>query len=343
MSLNVTRQLNVDLHDTKYITINAKQFDKSSRFILITCYDQGNIIKLDSSVNYAYIRYRKADDFGVFNSCQITSEGKILVELTEQMLATPGMCYADLVILENTNETETPTTNATTSLVSSSSDANGNVNLSAQPPVYTTDDGEGNVFMAGIASTGEITLKGPNIVSTMLFCVNVISTAFNNVDIESSYEYNALNELVVKANDTYEQVIEACNTSAKDAEYYYEQTKSISDKIDGGLIPNGTIEFSELSSVVKEVGYMYQISNDFVTDDTFRCGAGVSYSAGTNVYYIADGYWDCLVGTTVNADTIILLNQTVVDLQARIKALEEANLDTRVTAIEDQTVLGVTE
>ena len=79
------------------------------------------------------------------------------------------------------------------------------------------------------------------------------------------------------------------------AKYYYLQTKALSDSLGGVFLPQGTIEFAELKSVEKIAGYSYHISDDFVTDDTFRCGAGIECSAGTDVYYTSDGNWDYFV------------------------------------------------
>ena len=167
MSLEIVKQLNVDFHDAKYISINAKQYDKASRFILITCYNQGVITPIRNTSNYAFIRYRKPDSLGVFNSCEITNEGKILIELTEQMLSTVGKSYADLVIVHN-----------------------------------ESDGVEIDI------STGEIIVgDGSSILSTMHFCVNVIESSLDNTEIESSYEYNALNDLLVKAMADYTNVI----------------------------------------------------------------------------------------------------------------------------------------
>ena len=360
MSLKVDRQINVDFQDSKYISINAKQYDRMSRFVLVTCYNNGVIFPLDSVSHRAYVRYRKADDLGVFNSCKIT-DGKILVELTEQMLSVVGKCYADLVILEN-NPVETE-----------------------EEPI--------------VENTGELIIKdNDSILSTMIFCINVIETAFDNTEIESSYEYNALNDLLIKATEDYSYVIKMCkiseenaktseenalkseqNSSASEqnanvseqnaktseqnaktseqnanvseqnslesekkakaseeisvtkateasnsamfaksyavggtdsrenedfdnAQYYYIHAKAVSDGIDGSFVPIGTIEFSELQSVTKDVGYVYHISDTFVTDDTFKCGAGVSYPSGTNVYYTSDGYWDCFVSKEITGD-----------------------------------------
>lgn len=87
------------------------------------------------------------------------------------------------------------------------------------------------------------------------------------------------------------------NEEVDNAKYYYEQAKRISQGMSGALLPNGTVTFEELQNQTKQAGYMYNISNNFVTDETFNDGGGVSYPGGTNVYYTADGYWDCLAGT----------------------------------------------
>ena len=89
------------------------------------------------------------------------------------------------------------------------------------------------------------------------------------------------------------------NDKTDNAKYYYEQSKQISAGLSGALLPMGTIAFADLSIQTKMSGYMFNISDSFVTDVTFKDGAGVKYPAGTNVYYTADGYWDCLAGTLV--------------------------------------------
>lgn len=82
------------------------------------------------------------------------------------------------------------------------------------------------------------------------------------------------------------------------AKYYKEQAERIAQELPGGLIPDGTITFAELPKTSKN-GYMYNISDDFVTTNKFKDGAGLAYPAGTNVYYTADGHWDCLPGSSV--------------------------------------------
>ena len=99
MALEVIKNINVDFYDNKYIMVNAKQYDDCSRWVSITCYNQGSIYNISASKHSAYVRYKKADGHIVLNYCRINYKGEILVELTEQMLAADGICYVDLVIV----------------------------------------------------------------------------------------------------------------------------------------------------------------------------------------------------------------------------------------------------
>lgn len=89
------------------------------------------------------------------------------------------------------------------------------------------------------------------------------------------------------------------NENVDNSKYYYEQAKRISQGLQGSLLPMGTITFSQLADQNPLAGYMYNISDNFTTDETFKDGAGNSYPAGTNVYWTADGYWDALAGVMV--------------------------------------------
>ena len=392
MDLQTTRELNIDVSSHKYLSIDAKQYDRNLRYILITCYHQGSFLPINKNTCFASVRYRKPDNYGVFNTCEITQDGRILVELTEQMLAVAGLCYADVVIHEN-------------------------LNLA----VNIVENADGSVEIIDTGNSG--------IISTMTFIVNVREAAFDNEEVESSYEYDALNDLLTEARRNYDAVMESCNiseanakaseinaktsetkaktsetnaktsednalisetkakasednaktsetnaatseanaktsetnakasetaaatsevnaaasekaaktseTNAKisetnaaaseanalndanraqsyavggtgtragedtdNAKYYYERVATVAGNIEGGFIPMGTVTFDGLVTAEKVTGYVYNISDDFVTDGTFREGAGASYTAGTNVYYTANGEWDCLGGSS---------------------------------------------
>ena len=62
----------------------------------------------------------------------------------------------------------------------------------------------------------------------------------------------------------------------------------------------GTVTYADLSNPDnQQTNYMFNISEAFTTDATFKEGAGHTYGAGVNVCRTADGYWDALVGSTV--------------------------------------------
>lgn len=82
------------------------------------------------------------------------------------------------------------------------------------------------------------------------------------------------------------------------AQYYKEQAERISQGLKGALLPMGTIAFADLPDT-SSTGYMYNISDEFTTTERFKEGSGNKSPAGTNVYYTADGYWDCMAGSPV--------------------------------------------
>jgi hypothetical protein len=90
------------------------------------------------------------------------------------------------------------------------------------------------------------------------------------------------------------------------ARWYYNEMKDMFIGLNIVFVPKGTISFSELATAKETAvsGYVYNISDDFMTDDTFREGAGKAYTAGTNVYYTVDGYWDCFGGSASPTATI---------------------------------------
>jgi hypothetical protein len=176
------------------VFIHAKQFDKQSRYLSVTCYSNGVLCPVNSGEHAAYIRFKKPDNTSVFNFCEIDRKGKVLVELTEQMLAVEGLCTADLVLVNK-------------------GDARVDTN------------------------TGEIVaIDNASILSTITFYVDISETAINNSEVESTYEFNALNETLARAEAEYMNVAQLArsyaigdaggirkNEDVDNAKYYYEQ------------------------------------------------------------------------------------------------------------------------
>lgn len=415
MGIQIYRDITVDFSNSRYIIINAKQHDSKSRFIRMTCTNVGQKINLNPENYSAFIRYRKSDGYGVFNKCIISTTGEVIFELTEQMLSTVGTSYADLLILDVAK-----------------SDINNDLTI--------------------ISADGRIIENNSSIASTMNFYINVMAKPLDDSDIESTNEFSALNELLLKATADYEYIIRVAReclnnattsennaanyaneakssansamlsansaansansaansatsasssansaktsatnaassansasisatnasgsaTSAKISEnnakvsegnakissnnaktsenkaneyatmarsyaigdtntrenetitnskYLYEQMKQIAQGLNGALLPMGTIKFSQLFSQTKSSGYMYNISDDFISDSTFKDGGGISYPAGTNVYYTADGFWDCLV--TPSPIIVGGVVETIETIQNSIKTIND--------------------
>lgn len=108
MSTEIIKEITVDIYDRKIIVVTAKQYDMAARYLLVNCTNQGVFMPISNEEYRAYIRVRKADGFCCFNDCEITNEGKIKVELTEQILAANGNAYADIVIVGIVPDTERP-------------------------------------------------------------------------------------------------------------------------------------------------------------------------------------------------------------------------------------------
>ena len=104
--IEIVKEIDLDFLIKKTVFVDAKQGDRNSRYILVSCYSNGSFVSLNPEKHTAFIRYRKKDECISFNKCQITEEGKILVELTQQMLAFPGNCTADLLVMKITKENE---------------------------------------------------------------------------------------------------------------------------------------------------------------------------------------------------------------------------------------------
>lgn len=203
MSIEIEDSLSVDFIKPRYVSINAKQYDKDVRKICVSCYANGRYIKIGNSYNYAYLRFRRSDGKCIFSSCVITKEGKVQFKLNKPMLDIAGKHWADIVLIavdkqiaensfgifvvgnsDNSNElTYYP-------LPIVESDDNGNIvvnsvmdngeisMLNQDPSPFVTDDGNGNVVIASILDSGEIVIEEAGIVSTMPFCVNVIKSAY---------------------------------------------------------------------------------------------------------------------------------------------------------------------
>jgi hypothetical protein len=448
MALQSTINISIDFYDKKYIMVNAKQNDKNSRFLLVACYNHGEFYPINADEHSVFVRYRKSDGCGVFNICNITNDKKILVELTEQMLASAGICYADLIVankgsanldtdtgevvaIDNASILSTMTfcidvseSTVDNADIESSYEFDGFnsaiekclaeysdvIQLAKSWAVGDTDKREGedtdnakyyyeqsnnnaqssassatsaadsatqameHMTNAQIAQTSALASE-KNAKAHELAAQTYAGTAktyrdetIGQINIAKGYkdetleyknqaeEYKNLTQTYMNQTGLIRKEVEEHKDSANDAAiraqsyavggtgtregedvdnawYWYRDTELLHDYVaeymvyieeylqriealkktietaysewDRPFIPRGTITYSEFLELVPTndyaVGYLYNISDSFTTDEMFRVGAGVEYGAGTNVYYAADGSWDCLVSNNVGS------------------------------------------
>lgn len=82
------------------------------------------------------------------------------------------------------------------------------------------------------------------------------------------------------------------------SKYYSEQAKEVANTLGTVLAPKGDVTFEGLATVDAKAGYMYKITEDFTSNETFADGGGKFYLAGTKVYLNADGLWELLTSTS---------------------------------------------
>ena len=99
-----TMLISLDIYDTPIVSVIAKQYDSNSRFVEAVCTENGVKFSLNSEEHKAIIVCNKPDDTVVVNDATILSNGNVLIELTQQMLAVHGRCTCDVMILSADGE-----------------------------------------------------------------------------------------------------------------------------------------------------------------------------------------------------------------------------------------------
>lgn len=79
-------------------------------------------------------------------------------------------------------------------------------------------------------------------------------------------------------------------SATNNAKHWADEAARIAQTITGGITPMGSVTFANLPQN-PETGWMYKITDNFTTDSRFDEGAGISYNAGTSVYYTAQNKW----------------------------------------------------
>lgn len=154
-----------------------------------------------------------------------------------------------------------------------------------------------------------VTFEDGGIITSPEFSVVVSDTVIDPEHEKSTNEYTAISQILVDvtalkeaADDDAQRAENAeANVTIMEAqcEDYRDESKAIAEGLEGVLMPQGEIAFSDLDDVQMVSGFMWKITDEFTTDNRFAEGLGHLMAAGTSVYLKINGEFACLSGDNV--------------------------------------------
>lgn len=83
------------------------------------------------------------------------------------------------------------------------------------------------------------------------------------------------------------------------AKYYKDRCEQIVSDLGYPINPKGSITFANLPTTGMEYGWMYNVTDDFTTDNRFIEGSGKHINAGAEVYWTTSDLWSVMAGAGV--------------------------------------------
>lgn len=324
ISINLT----LDLTDRCEQVVYCNQYENNSRQLVCSIQNEGTDYTIPTGATVA-VRMTKSTGRGVEKTIGVDSFGSvsgstITFPLISTMTSANGRSVCDLNIYDTDGSVYTTTfilkvresaldenavidTNdySTVAEMAASATASATSALEAKEIAVTKAEEASN---SATTSTGKAKLSqeyanasSASAVSAQTSATHAATSATNaNTSAELASEKASEIETTATLSESYAKG----GTSTREGEdtdnskYYMQQAQLIAEGLSGSLIPMGTIAFADLPTSPTS-GQMHNINDEFVTDDRFKEGAGNTIPAGTNVYYTADGYWDCLAGSPV--------------------------------------------
>lgn len=96
MDIKNIQKLTVDFYANKINFVRAKQYDKQSRYLLISCTNNGVPVKFNAEDTDCYLKMYTASNRALLYQETINEDGTILVEFTEDMLCDAGKSRFEL-------------------------------------------------------------------------------------------------------------------------------------------------------------------------------------------------------------------------------------------------------
>lgn len=317
---NVISRISVDVAtDNNFAFIKAVQGDNSTRYAYITLLDNSQPYSLSGSETVV-LRGTKPDTHTIFNYCRITDSKEIEVELTTQLLAVAGegnyeiSLYGDegsgevltsfpfIIYVYGSTDVEPIVSSdeftALTNLMNNKSELAEAINKAENARDIAVEASEYSQSQAELSSDYAKISTSKAVLST-----EKAAKAEASADKAKQSEVSSANSAESSSNFADISKSYAIGNTGKrtdenidNAKYYKEEAERMVANVTNAWIPKGTITFSELPSS-PTAGWIYNISDSFVSTDNFADGGGISYPAGTNVYCSEDGIWNCQVVT----------------------------------------------
>ncbi len=144
-----------------------------------------------------------------------------------------------------------------------------------------------------------VLFSGTNVISTINGDLTVIQ-AVDQQDVTSTDEFTILQQIAYYGSLAKSYAVGdtgiRTGEDTDNAKYYYQLSRNTTT----GLVPKGTVTFAQLQALSSPtVNDLYNVSDAFTSTSAFKDGSGISYPAGSDVYYTQDGKWDVLGGQTV--------------------------------------------
>lgn len=165
-------------------------------------------------------------------------------------------------------------------------------------------DAPGMIHMASAAEAGKVyavekatadsvmgTVKYSKSVGLVLTDIAESSIQENDLSIPLQNKIDNASTDAAAAKQTATQNADAIANNIYNKSQTYSKTEvdnKVSAALTAAIVPKGTVAYASLPTPAKaNLGYMYNVSNEFTTDARFVEGAGKKYAAGANVYVVA--------------------------------------------------------
>lgn len=98
MSIENVQKITLDFCRNNIQSVSVKQYDKSTRYLIVSCTENGKLVKLDKSSMTCRVKVLTPDDRASLDTCTILDDGTVKVPLTENVLFSSGVANAELMI-----------------------------------------------------------------------------------------------------------------------------------------------------------------------------------------------------------------------------------------------------